>query len=101
MNIITANRLLDGVVVYRTRQSGWTERFEDAARYEASESPAALAAAEQDVLQVVKPYLVALDGPDVFTKRERMREGIRAAGPTVRRDLGKQAGSEQAGSEGA
>lgn len=91
MKIITANRLLDGVVVYRSAAGDWVERFAEAARYQDAAAPAALAEAERDVLAVVKPYLVALDAPSEFTKRERVREAIRAAGPTVRPDLGKQA----------
>ena len=90
MKIITANRLLDGAVVYRTAAGGWVEAFAQAQRYADDQAAQALAAAERDVLLVIRPYLVALDGPNEFTKRERVREAIRAAGPTVRLDLGKQ-----------
>ena len=33
MKAITANRLEDGRVVYRDAKGGWTQHFEDAARY--------------------------------------------------------------------
>jgi len=90
MKIITANRLLDGVVVYRTAENGWAESLAQAVRFEDATAAAALAAAEEDVTLVVKPYLVGLDA-NGFVKRERVRETVRAAGPTIRPDLGKQA----------
>lgn len=90
MKIITANRLLDGAVVYRTAAGGWAEAFPQAERFADDQAAQALAEAEKDVLLVIRPYLVALDGPEEFTKRGRVREAIRAAGPTVRLDLGKQ-----------
>lgn len=82
MKLITANRLIDGVVVYRTAAGGWSPLLAEAARYDAAQAPAALAAAALDVLAVVNPYLVALDGAD-FNRRERVRERIRAEGPSV------------------
>lgn len=91
MKLITANRLLDGAVVYRSAEGAWVERLEEAARFAAAEEKAALASAAQDVLAVVKPYVVALEAPNRFAKREQVREAIRAAGPSVRPDLGKQA----------
>ncbi len=86
MNIITANRLLDGVVIYRDRAGGWVEAFADGARFSKEESAQALAEAQQDVTLVVKPYLVPLEDAHTIVKRERNRETIRAHGPSVRRD---------------
>lgn len=87
MNIITANRLLDGVVIYRTRDGGWVEDFASSARFSKEESAQALESALLDVTIVVKPYLVPLEDGDTFVKRERNRESIRARGPTIRWDI--------------
>lgn len=90
MKLITANRLLDGAVVYRTAAGGWSPVLAEAARFEAAEAPEALAAACTDVLAVINPYLVLLEG-DGFGRRERVRERIRAEGPSVpyRQDQGR------------
>ncbi len=87
MNIITANRLLDGKVIYRTREGGWVEEFTQATRFSAQESAEALEAAQIDVTLVVKPYLVPLEDADTFAKRERNRESIRAGGPSILRKV--------------
>ena len=89
--VLTANRLADGEAVYLAADGAWVESL---AAAEILMSPdqgkAALAKgaeAERD-LHVVNAYLLdmaAVGGP------AKMREVIRAAGPTVRRDLGKQA----------
>lgn len=94
VQVVTANRLGDGEVVYLTADLAWTPRLGDAARLE-SKSLAAerLDEARKSVEDriVVSPYLIELaDTPAGFAP-VRQREVIRAAGPTVRRDLGKQA----------
>lgn len=86
---LTANRLIDGLVLY-WKGSGWTESYPDADQF-ASEAAAdaALAAAKDFVARnvVVNPYLFETrDGRPV-----KEREVIRALGPSVRTDLGKQA----------
>ena len=93
VHILTANRLRDGEVVY-WRQGGWTAAFDEAERFvDPVLAKAALAAAEGSARDrlVVKPYLfeARTDGTGMHPVKER--EIIRAAGPTVRRDLGKQA----------
>jgi Protein of unknown function (DUF2849) len=91
--VLTANRLKTGDVVYWTAGQ-WTEAFGQAEVFIDPEAArAALQAAEHFVAGriVVAPYLfpvrVAADGARPLEEREV----IRAAGPTVRRDLGKQA----------
>ena len=92
--VISANRLVDGLVVYLTAEGRWSECINDAqvAGDEAT-GDALLAQAQGDVRArlVVDPYLidVGLDGSEV--RPTRFRELIRAKGPTVRTDLGKQA----------
>jgi len=91
-HILTANRLRDGEVVY-WRGSAWVEDL-DAADIFADKASAdgALKAAASSVTDriVVSPYLfeVRRDGDAIRPVKER--EIIRAAGPTIRRDLGKQ-----------
>lgn len=99
--VLTANRLADGAVVYGAG-GVWVERLEDAELLASkAEVEARLAAAKADVAN----NIVVLDGEDqnkvMVVVREngqlrplRVREKIRAAGPSVRRDLGKQAEPE-------
>jgi hypothetical protein len=87
---LTANRLTDGAVLY-WKAGGWVERLADGEVFaEPAAADAAVAAAQAFVAdnRVVNPYLfdVHADGSPV-----KEREIIRAAGPSVRDDLGKQA----------
>jgi hypothetical protein len=91
--VLTANRLKDGEVVYLAADGAWVERIAGAQVFATkAEGEAALAIgveAERTQL-VVHAYLFDVTPADT-TKPVKMREIIRAAGPTVRRDLGKQA----------
>jgi hypothetical protein len=91
--VLTANRLRTGDVLYWTAGQ-WAEAFGQAEVFpDPDAAQAALRAAERFVADriVVAPYLmpvrVAAGGAHPLEERER----IRAAGPTVRRDVGKQA----------
>lgn len=91
--ILTAWRLDDGEAVY-WGAGGWVRALDGASPYaDMASANAALAAAEADVAArvIVGPYLfdAAVDGATI--RPLSARELIRAAGPTVRRDLGKQA----------
>ncbi len=93
-DVITANRLADGVVVFQTADDGWSEDFNrSAVRPEAAATAAALARAKQDEADnlVVEPYAVPVELRNGGVAPKALREAIRAAGPTNRRDLGKQA----------
>jgi hypothetical protein len=88
--IVTANRLNDGLVVYLDGAGGWSERIAEARVAQGGEDAAALLALAEEpehAVRVVGPYLmeVALDGavPRPTSNRER----IRALGPTVRTDV--------------
>ncbi|HWA91857.1 MAG TPA: DUF2849 domain-containing protein [Rhizomicrobium sp.] len=88
--MLTANRLRDGAVLY-WKAGAWVERLAEGEIFATqAEADAALAAAQDFVARnaVVSPYLfdVQDDGSPV-----KEREIIRAAGPSVRDDLGKQA----------
>lgn len=97
LKAITANRLRDGEVIFVAAGPGlgWVERLDDAALFEdAAAAETALAAAkaqaegEQFAVDVYAFDLRVVDGQRVPVKT---RERIRALGPTVRIDLGKQA----------
>ena len=95
--IMTANRLTDGEVVYLTAGGIWSEQLSDS-RASADEAEEAVllrcAEAGVDSQLVVGPYLmpVALDGGGIEPLSQRER--IRARGPSVRLDLGKQSSPE-------
>ena len=89
---LTANRLATGNVVY-WHDGGWTENFTEAQIFATADlAKGALDAAQRFVAKriIVNPYFfpVRADGQDAHPIEER--EIIRAAGPSVRRDLGKQ-----------
>ena len=92
---VTANRLLDGEVVYLTIDNSWTEAFgeaEIADGPEAAEALLARAVPDGFEKQVLEPYLFeAVEDEAVGFRPVSVREIIRAKGPTVRLDLGKQA----------
>ncbi len=95
--ILTANRLRDGEVVY-WRTDHWVDTLNAAEIFlEDSSAKAALASAGAFVQDrvVVNPYLfdVRLGSENVRPVEER--EIIRACGPTIRPDLGKQASHVQ------
>jgi hypothetical protein len=83
--LITANRLADGAVIYRTADGGWTTQFSGAVV--ATTAPAATAllnAAIADDVGAVNAYVapVKLD-PEGRTRPGNLRERIRLAGPTI------------------
>ena len=91
--MLTANRLVDGDVLY-WKDGQWVLALADGEVFaDPKAADAALAAAQTSVTgnQVVNPYLfdVKTDAKGIHPVKER--EIIRAAGPTVRFDLGKQA----------
>ena len=93
-DVITANRLTDGVVLFRTADENWTEDFNRAAVQADPEATArALARAKEDEASnlVVDAYAVPVEQRNGHVAPRALREAIRAAGPTTRRDLGKQA----------
>ncbi|MEM8751111.1 MAG: DUF2849 domain-containing protein [Pseudomonadota bacterium] len=90
----TANRLLDGEVVWLGSQGKWVESVEAAfvAHTEDQRAEAAAHAARADADNVVvEPYEIDLSVEGGQVEPLRFREKIRAAGPTIRLDLGKQA----------
>lgn len=105
--LVTANRLRDGAVVFLTRAGQWSETIDEAVLALEPQAAAALEArareAEKATL-VTGSYLVDAERRDGRVRATHIRERMRALGPTVRRDLGKQAegtGAAFAAPEGA
>jgi hypothetical protein len=93
-DVITSNRLTDGVVVFQSADGSWSEDFKRAAVLpDAQATAVALERAKQDEANnlVVDAYAVAVAERNGHFAPKALREAIRAAGPTTRRDLGKQA----------
>ena len=92
--VLTANRLRDGAVVYLTGSGTWSEWIAESRIAGDAVASATLLADGLDAAdgQVAdSPYLidVAMDGGD--PRPLRHRERLRAMGPSVHPDLGKQA----------
>ena len=91
---ITANRLLDGAVIYLTADGGWSERLADAAIADGKDTEAALLAVAETQARagtVIGPYAFKVDITEGFPSPLGQREAIRTLGPSVRTDLGYQA----------
>ena len=93
MKAITANRLGDGAVVYLTEDQSWTSDLAKAARFDNDAAKAALENAEARATEIAGAYLFEVSDAGAPAGREALRETIRKDGPTVRLDLGYQAGA--------
>ncbi|MGH6948241.1 MAG: DUF2849 domain-containing protein [Kiloniellales bacterium] len=91
---MTANRLREGDVVYLARGNRWVERFSEAWIARSPEEEAEMTARAEAAVaarQVVAIYLLDVVDDENAPRPLSQREIIRAKGPTVRLDLGKQA----------
>jgi hypothetical protein len=84
--IVTANHLSTGDVVYLTEAASWSRSIADAAIAPNAEAGAALLAvasaqAKQNI--VVEPYLIPVDADAAPPRPIQFRERIRAFGPTT------------------
>ena len=98
--LVTANRLRDGIAVFLTRAGDWSESIDDAALALEPEAAAALEARAKDDEKktiVTGSYLVDAERLNGRVRASHIRERMRALGPTVRLDLGKQAEGKGAG----
>ncbi len=91
--IMTANRLRDGQVVFLTRSGEWNERIDEAVL---ALEPQAVAALESrgklasDANIITGQYLFDAERVEGKIRASHIRERIRTLGPTIRHDLGKQ-----------
>ncbi|MEQ9488439.1 MAG: DUF2849 domain-containing protein [Alphaproteobacteria bacterium] len=92
--IVSGNRLTDGAVVYLSAEGGWVEKIEDASVAETEDERAALEDAANGGIatqQVTGWEFAEITEEDGGRKAVKNIQHIRSLGPTVRRDLGKQA----------
>ncbi|PDQ20531.1 nitrite reductase [Mesorhizobium sanjuanii] len=93
MKVLTANRLTDGIAVWYA-DGGWADTVDhadiahDKAAEDRLEATGAAAHASNEVVDV---NLIDVSVVNGVVEPVRLREKIRAAGPTIRHDLGKQA----------
>lgn len=92
-SVVTANRLGDGTVVYLVAEGHWTGCLDAALVAQDDATEPLIAMAERSVVDrlVVTPYLIAVEEGSEGPRASHIKERIRATGPTVRLDLGKQA----------
>jgi len=92
--VITANRLLDGRVVFLAANGEWSELV-GASRVALDDSDAALLQAEANQAvadrKVVAPYLIPVSTEGGHITPLRYREVLRALGPSTHPDYGRPA----------
>ena len=96
MKALTANRLTDGEAVWYATDGSWAEIIGASEVVGDKEGEARLEAigkAAYENNEVVDVAVIDVDVIDGRIVPQRLRERIRAAGPTNRVDLGKQARS--------
>ena len=92
--VLTANRLSDGIAVWFAPAQGWVEQIADTAAASTTETISELEAAAADALakgQHCDVMLIDVEITENGPRPTKLRERIRADGPTIRLDLGKQA----------
>jgi len=95
MKAVTANLLATGGVVYLGPDDQWVGGLEDALQFEGPGAQDALEISQMRVLEIAGAYLIEVSEENAAAGRERLRESIRNAGPTVRADLGTQANNKE------
>lgn len=88
IQIMTANKLSDGTVVFLGYDGEWTRFVDDARIAERDEDVAEMETESAQSSEVVDPYLVdvevrAVEGSGRFIKPTQYRERIRAFGPST------------------
>ncbi|OLF76752.1 hypothetical protein AWH62_16445 [Maricaulis sp. W15] len=82
MKTVTANRLTDGRVIYRTATGQWSTDLAEAARLDEDQADATLEIASDESYIAVGAYLIDLEN-DAPGGQKWRREGIRLTGPTT------------------
>ena len=84
LTVVSANRLVDGVVVFLDVAGQWTDRLQRAAvARDAAAAEHLLGRARAEGFGVIDPFLVAVtEDPDGTLEPVSLREKIRAAGLT-------------------
>lgn len=95
LQVVTANRLDDGLVVFLTASGAWETDINRARTVEDKDGANALLAqaeAPEHQIRVVGPYLIDVAMEEDGLVPTKYREVLRTKGPSVRLDLGFQAG---------
>ena len=98
MQIVTANRLTDGRVVFRDHDGRWVETIAAATVLDATAAKTAVEASQADVAArlIVEPHVVeVVQGPTGVVPKT-MREKIRAGGPTSGSEVSETAAASRA-----
>ena len=94
--MVTANRLTDGVVVYLTADRGWSEKFVDGGVWaDQDAADGAMKASDEAVAAqlIVGPYLIEVAATDSGPQPTSAKERIRAAHlPTFEPEVGSWTG---------
>jgi sulfite reductase (NADPH) hemoprotein beta-component len=94
LQVMSANRLRDGAVVFLGPQGVWVESLDEAlvcVDEQALESSLAQAKADERANLVLDLAAFEIVQSSKGIRAAHLRDAIRAAGPTVHRDHGKQA----------
>ena len=103
LQMVIANRLADGIVVFLAPGDAWVTAIEDGAMIEdEADAERALEAAKRQEIEclVVDPYLIEVELTGGRPKPKAIRELIRAFGPTVRTEVLVDEGAAAATSKG-
>lgn len=82
MKALTANRLTDGRVIYRTSEGQWSTEILDAQQLSDEDAKALLPVAESEFGVAVGPYIIDLEDNSPAGQKWR-RENIRLQGPSA------------------
>jgi hypothetical protein len=83
-SVVTANRLADGAVVYRTTEGTWAPDIDSAAVVTSADAATALlAAAKADGVRAVDVYVAPVKLSEGRVLPANLREAIRLRGPTI------------------
>ncbi len=85
MKLVTGNDLPSGDVIWWTGQ-GWSRQISEAV--DAGEGAEQLAMAEEAMRRVNAPYVIEASASPAGPLPAHIKDRIRAAGPSVRKDLG-------------
>ncbi len=92
LQVFTANRVTDGIVVFMDADGGWTETVSESRLIASAEDEAAateMADKAADDAVVADPYLIDVTEDGGGIRPVRYRERIRAYGPPVHPDFVK------------
>jgi Protein of unknown function (DUF2849) len=94
LKIATANRLADGAAVYFTASGDWSEFIDDGlvvADHAAAERLMKTAGLSVRRQVVINPYLIDMVADGAAVRPRRVRETIRAGGPSIADLAGREA----------